>query len=32
MCEPSLWNVGQGVLELLIGNGLGTVEPSDLDL
>ena len=32
MCGPSLRKVGQGVLELLIQNGFGTFDHSDLDL
>ena len=32
MCRPSLGRVGQGVLDLLIGNGFSTFDPSDLDL
>jgi len=32
MCGPSLRKVDQGVLELLIGNSVGTFDPGDLDL
>jgi len=32
MCELRLRKVGQGILELLIGNVLGTFDLSDLDL
>jgi len=32
MYGPSLMKVGQGVLELLIGNGFDTFDPGDLDL
>ena len=32
MCGPILRKVGQGVLELLIGNSFGTFDPGDLDL
>ena len=32
LCEESLRKVGQGILELLIGNGFGTFDPGDLDL
>jgi len=31
MCGPGMRKVGQGVLELLIKNGFGTFDPSDLD-
>ena len=31
MCGPSLRRVGQGILELLNGNGFGTFDPGDLD-
>jgi len=31
MCGPSLRKVGQGVIELLIGNGFGTFDPGDFD-
>ena len=32
MCEPRLMKVGKGIPELLIGNGFGTFNPTDLDL
>ena len=32
MCGPCLRKLGQGVLELLIGNSFGTFDPGDLDL
>ena len=31
MCGTSLRKVGQGVIELLIGNGFDTFDPGDLD-
>ena len=30
LCGPSLRRVGQGILELLIGNGFDTFDPGDL--
>ena len=32
LCRPSLRRVGQGILELLIGNGFDTFDPGDDDI
>jgi len=31
MCGPRFRKVGQGVLELLVGNGFDTLDPGDLN-